>query len=76
MRLPDETKNFAVTELAWLQYESMTTLMDWMDEKRNDEVWLTKFLPKDIKIIRRRVMKMVNSLRIAGYHITGIEILE
>ena len=50
--------------------------MDWMDEKRNDEVWLTKFLPKDIKIIRNRVMKMVNSLRIAGYHITGIEILE
>ena len=76
MRLPDETKNFAVTELAWLQYESMTTLMDWMEEKRNDEAWLTKFLPKDIKIIRNRVMKMVNSLRIAGYHITGIEILE
>ena len=50
--------------------------MDWMEEKRNDEAWLTKFLPKDIKTIRRRVMKMVNSLRIAGYHITGIEILE
>ena len=50
--------------------------MDWMEEKRNDEEWLTKFLPKDIKTIRRRVMKMVNSLRIAGYNITGIEILE
>ena len=50
--------------------------MDWMEEKRNDEAWLTKFLPKDIKTIRRRVMKMVNSLRIAGYNITGIEILE
>ena len=76
MRLPDETDNFAVTELAWLQYETMKTVIDWMEEKSNDEAWLTKFLPKDIKIIHRRIIKMVNSLRIAGYHITGIEILE
>ena len=68
--------NFAVTELAWLQYETMTTVMDWMKEEKNDEAWLTKFLPKDISILRKRVMKMVNALRIAGYHITGIEILD